>query len=216
MPANTAFPISISGFQGINTSVPEQKAGTFVLDRIEADVPTSIDLPAQPDLRPDPLISDDGSLPEGPGTWQFATLSDVQFTADNPALTQVATAAVKRIRTTEPDLIVLNGDITDRGLPQDLALARQVLTDAGCDLIPVGQEAVRRQHAGPGRRLDPVLLRAGQPRVLRPQQRPVRPDELHQRVRPAVPDVRPQGHPASSCSPARSGRCARRRGTSSR
>ncbi|WP_169807538.1 phosphodiester glycosidase family protein [Herbidospora mongoliensis] len=140
LPANTAFPISISGFQGINTSVPEQKAGTFVLDRIEADVPTSIDLPAQPGLRPDPLISDDGSLPEGPGTWQFATLSDVQFTADNPALTQVATAAIKRIRKTEPDLLVLNGDITDRGLPQDLTLARQVLTDAGCDLIPVGQE----------------------------------------------------------------------------
>ncbi len=140
LPANTAFPISISGFQGINTSVPQQKAGTFVLDRVEADVPTSIDLPAQPGLRPDPLISDDGSLPEGPGTWRFATLSDVQFTADNPALTQVATAAIKRIRTTEPDLIVLNGDITDRGLPQDLALARQVLTDAGCDLVPVGQE----------------------------------------------------------------------------
>ncbi|WP_198168985.1 phosphodiester glycosidase family protein [Herbidospora daliensis] len=140
MPANTPFPISISGFQGINTSVPQQKAGTFVLDRIEADVPTSIDLPAQPDLRPDPLISDDGSLPEGAGTWRFATLSDVQFTADNPALTQVATAAVRRIRATKPDLVVLNGDITDRGLPQDLALARQVLTDAGCDLVPVGQE----------------------------------------------------------------------------
>ncbi|MFG1711156.1 phosphodiester glycosidase family protein [Nonomuraea sp. M3C6] len=140
LPANAAFPISISGFQGINTSVAQQKAGTFVLDRIEADVPTSIDLPAQPDLQPDSLISDNGSLIEGHDTWQFATLSDVQFTADNPALTQVATAAIKRIRQTKPDLIVLNGDVTDRGLPQDLALARQVLTDAGCDLIPVGQE----------------------------------------------------------------------------
>ncbi|MEV4177463.1 phosphodiester glycosidase family protein [Nonomuraea sp. NPDC049709] len=140
LPASAAFPISISGFQGINTSVAQQKAGTFVLDRIEADVPTAIDLPAQPDLRPDPLVSDDGSLLQGPGTWQFATLSDVQFTADNPALSQVATAAIKRIRQTGPDLIVLNGDITDRGLPQDLALARQVLTDAGCALVPVGQE----------------------------------------------------------------------------
>ncbi|WP_203947492.1 phosphodiester glycosidase family protein, partial [Planotetraspora thailandica] len=65
LPANTAFPISISTFQGINTSVAQQKAGTFVLDRIEADVPTSIDLPAQPGLQADPLISDDGTLPEG-------------------------------------------------------------------------------------------------------------------------------------------------------
>ncbi|MFF3561829.1 phosphodiester glycosidase family protein, partial [Streptomyces sp. NPDC002574] len=42
LPANTVFPIAVSGFQGINTSVSQQKAGTFVLDRIEADVPTSI------------------------------------------------------------------------------------------------------------------------------------------------------------------------------
>ncbi|WP_189315119.1 phosphodiester glycosidase family protein [Streptomyces brasiliensis] len=140
LPANTKFPIAVSGFQGINTSVAQQKAGTFVLDRVEADVPTSIDLPAQPDLQPDALVSDDGSLLQGPHTWKFATLSDVQFTADNPALTQVATAAIQRIRKTRPDLIVLNGDITDRGLPQDLTLARQVLTDAGCDLVLLGQE----------------------------------------------------------------------------
>ncbi|MEV7324768.1 phosphodiester glycosidase family protein [Streptomyces sp. NPDC093970] len=138
VPAGTKFPIAISGFQGINTSVSQQKAGTFVLDRIEADVPTPVDLPAQPDLAPDPLVSDDGTLLKGSSTWKFATLSDVQFTADNPTLTQVATAAVQRIRKTHPDLLVLNGDITDRGLPQDLKLARQVLTDAGCDLIPVG------------------------------------------------------------------------------
>ena len=149
LPANTTFPISISGFQGINTSVAQQKAGTFVLDRVEADVPTSIDLPAQPDLQPDPLVSDDGSLLQGHDTWQFATLSDVQFTADNPALTQVATAAIQRIRKTNPDLIVLNGDITDRGLPQDLSLARQVLTDAGCDLIPVGQEPAANSTPDP-------------------------------------------------------------------
>ncbi|WP_203949547.1 phosphodiester glycosidase family protein, partial [Planotetraspora thailandica] len=65
LPANTAFPITINSFQGINTSVTQQKPGTFVLDRIEADIPTSIDLPAQPGLQADPLISDDGTLPEG-------------------------------------------------------------------------------------------------------------------------------------------------------
>ncbi|MEU6324917.1 phosphodiester glycosidase family protein [Streptomyces sp. NPDC047009] len=149
LPANTKFPIAISGFQGINTSVAQQKTGTFILDRVEADVPTSIDLPAQPDLQPDPLVSDDGSLLQGHDTWKFATLSDVQFTADNPALTQVATTAIQRIRKTNPDLIVLNGDVTDRGLPQDLSLARKVLTDAGCDLIPVGQEPAENSTPDP-------------------------------------------------------------------
>ncbi|MGI5149685.1 phosphodiester glycosidase family protein [Plantactinospora sp. CA-294935] len=140
LPADTAFPISISSFQGINTSVAQQRPGTFVLNRIEADVPTSIDLPEQPEPQADRLVSPDGSLAHGIGTWSFASLSDVQFTADNPTLTQVATAALQRIRQTKPDLVILNGDITDRGLPQDLALARRVLTDAGCDLIPVGKE----------------------------------------------------------------------------
>ncbi|MFC8237660.1 phosphodiester glycosidase family protein [Streptomyces sp. NPDC057284] len=149
LPANTKFPIAISGFQGINTSVAQQKAGMFVLDRVEADIPTSIDLPTQPDLQPDPLVSDDGSLLQGHHTWKFATLSDVQFTADNPALTQVATAAIQRIRKTNPDLIVLNGDITDRGLSQDLSLARKVLTDAGCDLVPVGQEPAANSTPDP-------------------------------------------------------------------
>ncbi|MFF1844100.1 phosphodiester glycosidase family protein [Streptomyces sp. NPDC058217] len=149
LPANTKFPIAISGFQGINTSVAQQKTGMFVLDRVEADIPTSIDLPAQSDLQPDPLVSDDGSLLQGHDTWKFATLSDVQFTADNPALTQVATAAIQRIRKTNPDLIVLNGDITDRGLSQDLSLARKVLTDAGCDLVPVGQEPAANSTPDP-------------------------------------------------------------------
>ncbi|XVU28699.1 phosphodiester glycosidase family protein [Actinoplanes sp. CA-054009] len=140
LPASTVFPISIASFQGINTAVSQQQAGTFILNRVEADVPTSIDLPARPDLQADRLVSADGTLPGGAGTWKFASISDVQFTADNPALTQVATAAIQRIRATKPDLVLLNGDITDRGLPQDLALAHQVLTDAGCDLVAAGQK----------------------------------------------------------------------------
>ncbi|WP_127504164.1 phosphodiester glycosidase family protein [Actinoplanes solisilvae] len=137
LPANTVFPISIASFQGINTSVADQRAGTFIINRFEADVPTSIDLPAQEDLVADRLISADGTLPRG--SFKFASMSDVQFTADNPAMTKVATAEIRRIRATNPDLIILNGDITDRGLPQDLSLARQVLTDAGCDLVAAGQ-----------------------------------------------------------------------------
>lgn len=140
LPATTAYPIAVASFQGINTNAAQQKPGTFVLDRIEADVPTSIELPERPDLEADPLISADGEGLDGRDAWRFATLSDVQFTADNPDLTQVATTALHTIRATKPDLVVLNGDITDRGLPQDIALARQVLEDAGCDLVPVGAE----------------------------------------------------------------------------
>ncbi len=135
LPANTVFPITVSSFQGINTSVAEQRAGSFVLGQFEADVPTSIDLPEEAPPTADPLISDTGKLPSGGSDFQFATLSDIQFTADNQGLTEVARTAIRRIRQTDPDLLILNGDVTDRGLPQDLSLARTVLEESGCEIV---------------------------------------------------------------------------------
>ncbi len=46
-------------------------------------------------------------------------------------------AALQRIRKTHPDLIVLNGDITDLGAADDMTLARQTLEAGGCRLIPL-------------------------------------------------------------------------------
>jgi Phosphodiester glycosidase/Calcineurin-like phosphoesterase len=136
LPANTIYPVSLQSFQGINTNVAEQRAGTFVYGGVEADVPPAITLPEEGAPTPDPLIADTGSLPSGGSDFQFATISDIQFTADNPALAEVARTAIRRIRQTNPDLIVLNGDVTDRGLPQDLQLAREVLEESGCEIVP--------------------------------------------------------------------------------
>jgi len=139
IPSTVTFPIRWNSFQGINTAVDQQVAGSFVFGGVEADVPTGIDLPAQDPLRADPLFSPDGKT-NGKDDWSFATLSDVQFTSDSPELTKVGVAALERIRTHKPDLVVLNGDITDRGLPSDMTLARQTLERGGCDLIKVGEE----------------------------------------------------------------------------
>lgn len=139
IPSTAVFPIRFNSFQGINTAVDQQVPGRFVIGGLEADVPSQIDLPPQEPLRADPLVSADGR-PQPGADWSFATLSDVQFTAASPDLTQVAVAALHRIRAEEPDLVVLNGDIVDRGLPEDLALARQTLEEGGCDLVAVGAE----------------------------------------------------------------------------
>jgi len=140
VPASTRFPISFDTFQGIETTAANQKAGTMIVSSVSADIPSPVDQPAQDPLEADRLISDDGTLPTGGKDWNFATLSDIQFTADSPALTKVAVAAIQRIRKAHPDLLVLNGDVTDRGLPQDLTLARQTLEEAGCDLVKAGEE----------------------------------------------------------------------------
>ncbi len=139
IPSTAVFPIRFNSFQGINTAVDQQVPGRFVIGGLEADIPSQIDLPEQAPLRADPLISADGQPQEG-ADWTFATLSDVQFTASAPDLTQVAVAALNRIRAEEPDLVVLNGDIVDRGLPEDIALARETLEEGGCDLIAAGAE----------------------------------------------------------------------------
>ncbi|WP_210650306.1 phosphodiester glycosidase family protein [Nocardioides sp. SYSU D00065] len=139
IPSTATFPVRFNSFQGINTAVDQQKPGHFIFGGVEADVPSQIELPAQDPLRSDPLFSADGSMEEGQD-WSFATLSDVQFTASQPELTKVAVAALARIRAQNPDLVVLNGDIIDRGLPEDVALARETLEAGGCDLIAVGEE----------------------------------------------------------------------------
>jgi exopolysaccharide biosynthesis protein/3',5'-cyclic AMP phosphodiesterase CpdA len=153
IPASTPFPISFDTFQGIETTVANQRAGTMIIGSVSADIPSPVDQPAVPALQADKLVSPDGRLPTGGKDWNFATLSDIQFTADNPALAQAGIAAIQRIRKTHPDLLVLNGDVTDRGLPQDITLARQVLEEAGCDIIPVGSEPAPDSTPDPNGRL---------------------------------------------------------------
>ena len=139
IPQTATFPIRFNSFQGINTVVSQQKPGRFVFGGIEADVPSQIELPGVEPLRADPLISPDGQAGED-ADWSFASLSDIQFTASAPDLTKVAVAALQRIRAESPDLVVLNGDITDRGLAADVELARETLEAGGCDLVAVGAE----------------------------------------------------------------------------
>ena len=212
IPSTATYPIRFNSFQGINTAVDQQQAGRFIFGGVEADVPSEIELPAQEPLRTDPLFSADGNAGDETD-WTFATLSDVQFTAGQPELTKVAVAALERIRAQDPDLVVLNGDIIDRGLPEDIALARETLEDGGCDLIAIGQEPPR-EHPGPVVGDRALLLRPRQPRVRTASTtcsrrwRPGRPSSVSRTARSTT-----RG-PGSCCSTARSAPCEARTGTS--
>jgi 3',5'-cyclic AMP phosphodiesterase CpdA len=137
-PASTKFPVRIASFQVIETNVAQQRSGSVIFDRVEIDSSAELESPGVEDLGPDPLVSADGSAR---GDWSFATLSDIQFTASQPDLAKTGIAALERIRATDPDLVVLNGDITDLGGVDDLKLARQTLETGGCDLIEAGGAA---------------------------------------------------------------------------
>ncbi len=139
LPSDTKFPIKISQLQVVETNTTRQAPGEVSFQSIEADTAPEVTLPAPEPLRADPLVSPDGRF-AAKDDWTFATLSDVQFTAADPELAKVGVAALERIRRRKPDLVVLNGDITDLGAPEDIALARRTLEQGGCDIVRVGQE----------------------------------------------------------------------------
>jgi hypothetical protein len=139
--SGVVFPVRLDNVRLIETAAARQYRGSFVLDDLQVDVPSAIDTPPEPPLQSDRLIDADGRLPTGGDRFQFATLSDVQFTAANQELVPVAIAALKRIRAQRPDFVILNGDIVDTGFQADVELAKRVLTDGGCNLVEAGQPA---------------------------------------------------------------------------
>ena len=139
--SGVVYPVRLDNVRFIETAAARQYRGSLVIDDLEVDVPSDVETPAEPPLERDPLIDADGRLPTGGGRFQFATLSDVQFTAANQELVPVAIAALKRIRAQRPDFVVLNGDVVDTGYPADVELAKRVLTDGGCNLVEAGQPA---------------------------------------------------------------------------
>ena len=139
--SGVVYPVRLDNVRFIETAAARQYRGSLTIDDLEVDVPSAIEPPAEPPLRRDRLIDADGRLPAGGDRFQFATLSDVQFTAANQEMVPVAIQALKRIRAQRPDFVVLNGDIVDTGYPADVELARRVLTDGGCELVEAGRPA---------------------------------------------------------------------------
>jgi hypothetical protein len=118
VPAGVAFPLRFNGFQLIETDVSKQRAGAFTLRGLSVDGATPVaDPPADP-VRPDPLIAPGGDVPG----WTFASLSG-----------GVSAGALDRARSAQPDLIVLDGDVSN----QPPAAVRALLEQGGCTLVPL-------------------------------------------------------------------------------
>ncbi|MBF6621435.1 MAG: phosphodiester glycosidase family protein [Patulibacter sp.] len=148
LPSDTKFPIKISQIQVIETSVARQRPGYVIFDKIEADNAATVDIPEPEAPQPQRLFSPDGRT-NGQDDFSYATFADIQFTATDQTLAKVGIAGLKRVRQTDVDLVVLNGDITDYGEQADVELAREVLEDGGCQLVPLDQEIGKQLDAAP-------------------------------------------------------------------
>ncbi|WP_433263499.1 phosphodiester glycosidase family protein [Actinosynnema sp. CS-041913] len=150
VPAGLEFPLRVNRFYTIETKADRQYTGEVLVDDIVAKVPPAVDLPAAQPIS-DRVVVQDGTV-DG-HRWRFAVMSDAQFVARNPdsELVRAARRTLREIKAQKPDFVVINGDFVDEAAPEDLALARRVLTEELGDDLPWYYVPGNHEIMGPGR-----------------------------------------------------------------
>lgn len=123
VPPELKFPVQVTRFYTIETKADRSYQGEVIVDDITARVPPSVALPPAQELREDVIGQANG--------WKFAVMSDAQFVARNPDsdLVKSARRTLREIRRSGAEFVVINGDFVDEASPEDLKLARRVLTE---------------------------------------------------------------------------------------
>lgn len=149
VPGGIAFPLRVNRFYTIETSADRQYTGEVLIDDLVAKVPPDVQLPAQSSVT-DPVVVRDGTVADR--AWRFAVMSDAQFVARDPdsELVRAARRTLREIRAQRPDFVVINGDLVDEAAPEDLALARRVLTEELGTDVPWYYVPGNHEIMGPG------------------------------------------------------------------
>ncbi|GAA3640465.1 phosphodiester glycosidase family protein [Lentzea roselyniae] len=123
VPPELKFPVEVTRFTAIETKADRSYQGEVIVDDITARVPPPVALPPAPELRDDVIGQASG--------WKFAVMSDAQFVARNPDsdLVRSARRTLREIKASGAEFVVINGDLVDEASPEDLKLARRVLTE---------------------------------------------------------------------------------------
>ncbi|MFF0145027.1 calcineurin-like phosphoesterase family protein [Amycolatopsis sulphurea] len=116
----------LTRFYAVENVPDQQYSGHLVFDDLTFEVAPTAQIPGDPAYH-DPALVTDGTL--GTGGLRIAVVSDAQFTADAPDGPLVAQArrAFREAVAAKPDLVLINGDLVDRGTAPDFALARKVI-----------------------------------------------------------------------------------------
>ncbi|WUL71975.1 phosphodiester glycosidase family protein [Amycolatopsis sp. NBC_00345] len=135
VPAGLPAGQALTRFYAVENVPDQQYSGRLVFDDLTFEVAPSADVPADPPVH-DPALVTDGTL--GAGGLRIAVVSDAQFTADAPDGPLVAQArrAMREAVAAKPDLVLINGDLVDRGTAPDFALARKVIDEELAGKVP--------------------------------------------------------------------------------
>ncbi|SHF38095.1 phosphodiester glycosidase family protein [Streptoalloteichus hindustanus] len=135
----------------VETDRNRQYEGRIVLDDLTAHTAPPLDVPTDPAPR-DAAVVTNGDLPPRPEALRVAVVSDAQFTADAPDGPLVAQArrTFREALAARPDVVLINGDLVDRGTAADFALARRVIDEELGDRVPWHYLPGNHETYGPG------------------------------------------------------------------
>lgn len=133
VPQTLAMPIRLSRVTMIETGADRQYTGEVLIDDVTVKTAPEVTVPETEPVE-DPVVITDGTLEDDRRTWQYAVVSDAQFTADDQSLVQQARRTLREAKAADPDFVVINGDWVDTGYPEDLDRAHQVITEELGDL----------------------------------------------------------------------------------
>ena len=128
VPPGTRYPLWLRRVYFAETDPDASYHGEVIIDELTAMVPPPVDVPPTETVI-DPVVAS-GRTVAGQD-WRFAVVSDARFVARDPDGEIVANTrrALRRIRASDAEFLIINGDFVDEAAPEDFALAKRILDE---------------------------------------------------------------------------------------
>lgn len=128
VPQTLQTPIQLNYISIIETKAARQYTGSVIIDDVTVKSSPAVKTPTVAP-RQDPVVQQHTALNADGEKWNFAVVSDAQFTAKNPGLVPAARRTLQEAVAADPEFVVILGDFVDTGYPEDMALAKKVIDE---------------------------------------------------------------------------------------
>lgn len=123
VPPGVTAPIELWRIYPVEVAPDAQYRGSVVFDDLQVHVAPTVEVPTTPRVE-DPMVVTDGRLEDD--RWTFAVINDSEFVGTN-VNHRLARDAMRQAVAADPDLVIINGDLTDTGTAADVADARALI-----------------------------------------------------------------------------------------
>jgi 3',5'-cyclic AMP phosphodiesterase CpdA len=126
VPAGIQYPLYLRQIYPVETQAARVYKGSLDFDSIVAQLAPDLNVPAA-NPRADAFIV--AALE--PTRWRYAVLNDAHLYASDPNSTEakLTRAALRQIKASKPEVLIVAGDFIENGTPEDYAFAKTVFTE---------------------------------------------------------------------------------------